>query len=367
MPLVNSNRYGQPYRFGINGGVPTIGSNLAIRQVELRIAPEQMIEGYNTEGHCVALAVSRPDRRKVLGSFTGYVTDSFSNTDIPAAFNFNSRTFIVRDIGDVRRKGEYSEVTVEGESYFHIDSASSAGSTPDFNYYGSEAFLEDQGRLTTDIFGLQTATARFKYPSSTPFATVPSLFDAHPNYGWLHIERQEIDVAPGFLIITNGYAGIAGGLSASAPIYELCVGVGEEPIETHPDFATTIAGTPSSPLNGAIFVDYETGKKTTDDDKGVFQEFLPIISGARNIYAGVTAFLSPDQLTWRERLVTTSRPSDISNVGHIDSPSGPAPSLGGSRNWLLMGITYEQRGIVYFVTTEWRASGPSGWITDIYA
>lgn len=367
MALVNSNQFGQAYKFGFAASdAPTIGSGMVVRQAELRLAPEQVVEGYNTEGHCVAAAASKDDRRKVLGTFTGYILNGFDASSIPTMFNFNSRVFMVRDIGDVRRKGEYNEVTLEAYSFYYISSTGPSATTTDFNYYGSTAFLEDQGRLTTDIFGLQTCTARFKYPSNTPFVSVPSLFDAHPTYGWLHVEHQEIEVAPGFLIITNGYAGIAGGLSESTPIYELALGVSEDPIETHPKFVTAIAGTPTAPLNGAVFVDFETGKKTTDDSKGVFQEFLPVIGGARNLLAGISAYLNANEMTWRERKVSNARPSDISTVGRIGTPVGPAPSLGGSRNWLFLALNYEQRGLAYFISREWRASGVSGWNNIIY-
>lgn len=367
MALINTNRYGQPYRFGFqDGDGPTIGG-ITVRNAEIRQAPEMITDGANVEGHVVALAVTKPEKRKVLATFTGYVSDSFLPSDVPTMFNYSSRVFMVRDVTLPRRKGEFNEVTLEAESFFYIGSVTPSATTNDFNYFGSTAFLEDKGKLTTDIFGLQTCIARFKYPSSTAFSTLPSLFEAHPFYGWLRLERQEIDVTPGFLVITSGYAGIAGGVSESTPIYELCLGVGEEPIETHPKFQTDIAGTPSSPVHGAVFVDYETGKKTTDDEKGVFQEFLPIVGGSRNPFAGISSYLSPDQLTWRQRKVTTTRPASISDVGKIATPVGSPPSLGGgSRNWLLLAITYEQRGLVYFVTTEWRASGPTGWNSTIY-
>lgn len=367
MALINNNQYGQDYKFGfLASDAPTIGSGMVVRQAEMRLAPEQVVEGYNVEGHCVAVAASKPDRRKILGTFTGYIRSSFSVADIPAMFSFNSRVFMVHDIGDVRRKGEFNEVTVEAHSFYHINSAGPSATTNDFNYYGLTNFLEDQGRLTTDIFGLQTCTARFKYPAGIGFIGAPSLFDPHPNYSWLHLEHQEIDVAPGFTIFTNGYAGIAGGLSESTPIYEMSLGVSEEQIQLHPKFITSIGGRPSAPLNGAIFVDFETGKKTTDDARGVFQEFLGIVGGERNLLGGISAFLSPNEFTWRERKVSNARPFDVSQVGYISTPVGPAPSVNFPRNWLYMGVSYEQRGLSYFINREWRASGRNGWNQIIY-
>lgn len=363
MSLVNSDQYGQSFKFGFLDG-PTI-SGVFVRSAEIRLEHELFVTGSNIDGHAVALATSKQSKRKIVGTFRGYVSLGFTPNSVGQTFSFDSRNYIVRNISHPINKGEFAEVTIEGESFANIPSTVSAG-TADIDYYGQSGFLEDAGSIQTDLFGLQTCTARFRYSVGTSFIAGGSIFDAHPLFGWLHMEKQQIDIVPGFIIFTNSYAGIQAGLSESVPIYELSLGVSEDPIQTHPKFVTDIAGTPTSPLNGAVFVDYETGKRTTDESKGVFQEFLPVISGTRNLFAGISSYLSAHESTWRERKVTTSRPSDISSVGYIQSPAGPVPGIGGSRNWLYLSLQYEQRGLVYFTCKEWKASAPGGWNTTIY-
>jgi hypothetical protein len=191
------------------------------------------------------------------------------------------------------------------------------------------------------VFIIKTAEAIRLYSGNSSYNTYPSLFESHPTYPWLHLEKQKVDFTPGYVVVTSGYAGIAGGQSETTHIYELCLGLGEEPIETHPKFQSEIAGSPSSPLNGAIFIDFETGKKTMDDNRGVFDRFQNTLDGVRNTFAGISAYLDLAQITWRERYVTNTRPSDGSDIGYKDTPSGPAPSVVAHAYWLYAGLTYD--------------------------
>jgi hypothetical protein len=189
------------------------------------------------------------------------------------------------------------------------------------------------------------------------------MFSVHPIYTFLNLERRRVSIESGWYIIQADYAGVDGSPFA---IYELCLGLGEEPIQNHPNFGA-IAGSPSSPANGAIFVDFEQQDKvSTDNDRGIFQGFLPFVGGTLNPKGGITSFLDMSQAVWRERYVSTSRPGDIAFVGHISFPSGPCPGLGSGQNWIYAGVTYEQRGLAYTVSREWRASGFRGWDPDIY-
>lgn len=231
------------------------------------------------------------------------------------------------------------------------------------NYYGNSGLiLEEQGELTTDLYGLTTCSVTAKCSWQNPGA-IPGLFSAHPNFSWLNVERQRIRPKDGFFWVTLEYAGVYGGTDA---IYELCLGVGEEPIETHNLFASSIAGSPSAPKHGAIFLDPQTGDISHDDSIGVFDRFAVMDSGSPNQFAGIQSYLDFNQAIWREKYYTSGRPSDSANVGRIQSPAGPYPSLGGSRNWILQSLNYEQRGLVYGVTREWKASGPKGWNPIIY-
>lgn len=236
------------------------------------------------------------------------------------------------------------------------------------NIYGNTGLItESPGELMTDLYGLSTCTTVWKCPTTHP-EYIPPMFAFHPLYPFVNMERRRVTIQGGFFIITGEFAGIDGG--QTVPIYELCLGLGEDPIEVHPKFISTLGGTPSAPLNNAIFVGPD-GSKSADDATGRFDYFPRQLSdGSDNPLGGISSFLDMSQAVWRERFYTTARPSDMSFVGHIESPEGPVPALGtigGSvQNWLLQALTYEQRGLCYSVTKEWRASGFRGWNVDIY-
>lgn len=232
------------------------------------------------------------------------------------------------------------------------------------NYFGNTGLVvEIPGELVTDLYGLSTCSLVASCPMNR-LDLVPPLFSQHPFFPYLNAEHQRVTIKDAKLFITIDYAGVNG---ATVPIYELCAGVGEEPIETHPN-ALAIMGTPDSPVNRALFVDFETGQLSNDPARAVFREFFPYLEdGSLNPFAGISAYLDFSQCVWRQRYYSTAYPSDATSLGRINSPPGPVPALGGSRNWIYMGLTFEQRGIVYGVTREWKASGFRGWNADIYS
>lgn len=230
--------------------------------------------------------------------------------------------------------------------------------------FGTSDLIVESGDVHTDIYGLETCTAVFKLPQDMTSA-IPRMRAFHPIFTYLSMERRRVSITPGYLVITGEFAGIRGGFTES--IYELSLGCSDEPIETHPRFISEIGGSPSSPLNGAIFVDPSNGKKTTIDAIGVFDHFQLLDNRALNSLSGISSYLEASQMCWRERYCANSRPSDLSNVGHIATPAGPYPSPPSGGNWLYMGANYEQRGSCFFITREWRASGRRGWNQLIYS
>jgi hypothetical protein len=353
---VSTNAYGATipghYKFGFNSDDAPSIAGVVIRSAEIKWEPPVVAPGFNQYGSVIALATTAPARRKITGTFNGYVKSDFNANLVTSTFTFLTRTYTITHIGDAMRKGEFNEIAIDAESHFSLGALST--SFGDLEYYGATGFIENLGTLNTDIYGLTTADITWKYSQNSAINLFPSLFDVHPTYTWLHLERQKVEYIPGFAMVTSGYAGVSGN---PEPVYELCLGLGEEPIETHPKFVSDIAGTPASPLNGAIFIDFETGKKTTDNNRGVFDRFQNMIGSGRNQFAGISAFLDLSQITWRKRFVTNTRPSDSSQVGYINNPEGPAPSVVNNAYWVYAGESYEQRGLSYFVTREWRCAG----------
>lgn len=211
------------------------------------------------------------------------------------------------------------------------------------------------------------------YSAGLALQAARPLGGAHPYNTRLWMEQQEIVYTADGAQAVCSYAGV-NYENLEKPSYELVIGMEENPISTHPLF-NSIAGSPSSPANGALFIDPETGSVSTDNAVGVFDRFLPYVGGSLNPKAGIDAYLDP-VVTYRESYVSYTLPG-VHGFGNISSDV-PGPGFRGSlgrRNWLYVGYTYRRRGdpngtvnrIVYEIAKEWKLSGRNGWDTDIYA
>lgn len=217
--------------------------------------------------------------------------------------------------------------------------------------------LQPGARATYDKYGVISLRQSYKCPSASAFTLAPVAWAVHPIYSDLQndISQMEVDLgddavdAVATVICT--YVGQSAG-STVPPIYEVEMSLSEDPIDTHPDFVSTIGGTRSAPLNNAVF-----------NSDGTFKGFP---ANATNNLGGVRSFLNP-QAIWRETSFASSSPSSLSSIGKIQTPSGSPPSLGTGRNWLFSAYTWTRQGSAYRVTKEWRSSGIGGWNTLIYA
>jgi hypothetical protein len=119
MALVNSNQYGQNYLFGfLSTDAPTITGFVA-RSAELRYEAETFSQATDGEGVTEAVVTTKPDKRKITGTFGGYIISGFDGASIGDHFTFGSpsRFYIVRNVSVPKRKGEFTEVSLEAESY----------------------------------------------------------------------------------------------------------------------------------------------------------------------------------------------------------------------------------------------------------
>jgi len=225
--------------------------------------------------------------------------------------------------------------------------------------YGLDGLrIRNPGELMTDLYGLDTVTTVWEAPSDLPQASWPVLFSAHPLFPWTAMERRRVQIGEGVMTITADYAGVNG---QTAHIFEACLGVGDETIESHPKFVSTIGGKPSAPLNGAIFLDPD-GNITTDDSLGRFAYFSHMIGGSVNPFIGIESYLAADQYTIREKYVLEGSIT-LGPVGFIDSPPF---NPGSAVNFIKISCNIERRGLCFFVTNEWRAGGRRGWNPTIY-
>jgi hypothetical protein len=225
----------------------------------------------------------------------------------------------------------------------------------------SGLILDASGELSSDRYGLWTGRCRFRFPPKK-WELLPAGLAPHPHAPWALAEKQTVSFTPGLWTLTVEYAGTP--VESSEPVYESRRGTGQEPIETHPKFVSHIAGTPSSPLNGALFVD-EEGLPTADNQRGIFRGFRLIVDGGRNPYAGLNAYLAVNNTIWSKSWTQKKKPSQ-SAVGKISSPDGPQPGYPGGVNWISLGVDYTLRGGAFACNAQWLGSGPGGWNDVVY-
>lgn len=231
--------------------------------------------------------------------------------------------------------------------------------------HGEQGLVLKQASMQTDKAGLSTGSATFTYnlvgAESVGPMPRPNGGDAHPKVAWLLCEKRNLTWGPGLATIQCEFAGLdPDAEDDTEPVFELNIGSGEVPIQLHPAFVTDLGGSPSAPLNGAIWVDSQ-GRATADDDVGIFERFA-ITSDLK----GVESFFDSNNVTWRMRYTSRYRPTDGGTVASIDTPQGDPPSFGNDRNWLYSGMTYSQRAGVFSVSKEWRLSLRGGWNALIY-
>ena len=209
----------------------------------------------------------------------------------------------------------------------------------------------------TDRYGVDTIEQVVKIPNALFPAQMLADFAGHPDFGNMQLTRRRgTRTEPGWWTVSYSFEGFL--FTLPDEVYELTTSLSSEPIQTHRDFSTTIAGTPAVPENGAIFVDPDN-RQTSKKANAVFKEF-----SAGTVKAGVDSYMNPGA-EWVETKFQTSRPTGIRDVGSIDSPAGPQPTVAG-RNWIAWSESYIRRGSIYQVRTSWKLSGRNGWDPEIY-
>src|SRR6267378_3387670 len=103
MALVSSNQYGASYKFGFKSTDAPAITGFVARAAELRWEAETFQVATDGEGITEAVVTTKPEKRKITGTFSGYIIEGFDASAISAAFTFQGRYFIVRNITDPRR------------------------------------------------------------------------------------------------------------------------------------------------------------------------------------------------------------------------------------------------------------------------
>src|SRR5688572_9383392 len=111
MALVSTNQHGALYVFGFQASdAPTI-TGFACKQAEITYEPEVMATAVDGEGHTDAVALSKPNKRKWTGRFTGNILSSFDPNTLAEFFTWLGRKWFIKPITVPRNAGQYAEVS----------------------------------------------------------------------------------------------------------------------------------------------------------------------------------------------------------------------------------------------------------------
>jgi len=240
-------------------------------------------------------------------------------------------------------------------------------------YHGEQGLILSRvGSLKTDAKGIDTCTAEWTIRADR-WQQLPRRGSPHPVWGYITMNSREISIDGPFAVARCDYEGISSE-EMDKPEYELIIGVESQPIETHPNFDTKLAGTPTNRLNGSMWrkINDESdvyGPHTGNPPSNAnyqFWKFSNLIGGRKNPFAGIENYLDACSVVWRKTVMQRESVIELLKAGKIDRPEGPVPKLPGGRNWLNMGTSQKKRGVSYQHTTEWKASSHGGWNSAIY-
>lgn len=190
--------------------------------------------------------------------------------------------------------------------------------------------------------------------SSIDSASVPEVGDEHPDVVGLLCTSRTVIYGDMVTTYVCDFLGIDGKETERFLAYN--AGVNSENIDAHPRF-DEIAGTPSAPVNGAVF-----------DDNGQFTGFenTSDLAGESNYYSSGASV----EVTY----YTFNQPSLANRMKIYDTPNMgdnyfQKPNPQDTVNYLLTDTPYREvipgTGL-YQVTEQYLQSGDQGWNTRIY-
>jgi hypothetical protein len=222
-----------------------------------------------------------------------------------------------------------------------------------------------------DDNGVWRGTATYYCGISVVNDLIPPRFSPHPIWSGMLCTTVKMTGEDGGMVrIDANYDGALGGGGegefgeVGEPEYSLDRTVSEEPLETHIRYLDHLS-------NQELAEVRELAQNPVVDADGVPEEADTAGWDVRKIELydklrrGFTSYLDAKQ-TWKVSKTQTAAPTGVANVGKIDTPEGPAPTLPSDRNWINMGVSYVRRGGLYVVEESWQASDRGGWDADIY-
>lgn len=218
--------------------------------------------------------------------------------------------------------------------------------------------------LQQDEKGIWRASCRFRCEWRRVFNLMPRRYvTRHPDFANLvcdgvSVSKEKVGIAVVDVIYAGGEASSGnfgfGDNNQNAPTIEVSATVSQEPIETHPDFESVLAGPTDDPYWPGVYIENEDGGFE-------FNKFPKANeAGTECPFFGVTDYLAPRKTIRRTSIAKT--PPAITDVGIIED----APIPGGS-DYLKVLHGWRREGAVYVVEEEWWApANGKVWQANIY-
>lgn len=198
--------------------------------------------------------------------------------------------------------------------------------------------LQPGATVTYETDGTITAAARYAF---TQAASVSIIGNAHPDDSRAVCVSYTLEYDECFQYANAVYRGV---WSTSATRVDIQASLSANPIETHPSFVSTLGGTPSAPLNGAVF-----------DSNGTF---LGWPAGASLGLGGVRYYLAAGCSI----RFTTSTTTGATVASAIASIGAIASSISGGGSTFTTAYTFPGF-MLQNVTVDWQYLGSA---TTIY-
>ena len=267
----------------------------------------------------------------------------------------------------------------------------------EMKHIGEDEFELAGATYTIEQEGVVAATATWNLAHNDTYDIdeaqdwgISKVGEAHDIYDHLIATNASVTTNGPFHSISVSYSGIPN--DADQSYIKITASMSTEPIDTHPEFMTKIAGRPVRPpatgLNESVW-----------NDDATFKEFKIHPECPRPVgqnKQGVKSYLSPEMTYEVTRVLgknggvtTAGDPVDhLEDIGKIfkngdlekhtyegaeqeyPPPKGEAykkdGKRDGSRDWLLVSCGFKEVGEGKEVTTKYRMSGRFKWNSDMY-
>jgi hypothetical protein len=218
-----------------------------------------------------------------------------------------------------------------------------------------------------DKEGKWTATQVFVCHRNSAVKLMPRPGSIHPEIPFIEVSQATANFTEGDLAeITCQYAGAESkdeGDEKANAVYSMGLSLSEEPLLSHKRYKDI-------PAKEREALQLIQSGKDKDDQGNKLRDKIQSERGMEalaKIERGQTSYYSP-RVTWKESWVRDkpAAAAELNDIGNIATPTGPAPTLAGERNWLLNGVTQTQEGKSFRLEMEWLASDRGGWDAEIY-